>query len=209
MVRKGLTFRELDLGKGSEKVDGIALLVRVGNELGVEFLVPLQADSTGLLVFITKKVIVSIVNLLNVSIGSSADAVQSVFVDPDEAVSVNINSLEVISDEALESRGEFSVGLSRAVLLDGLLELLNAYLTVLVEVSQSCDFVPEVGHDLLVLGVVLVAEVATALDEAVAEGEALEVVLVQVAIVVNVVHEPDDELDAVIPGVSHFLCLVD
>ena len=73
----------------------------------------------------------------------------------------------------------------------------------LVEVSQLGDLVPQVGHDLLVLLVPVFAPLALALNDGVPHGEALEVVLVEEAVVVNVVHEADHELDAVIPGVSH------
>lgn len=38
--------------KGSEEVDGVAVLVGVGDELGVQLLVTGQADATGLLVSI-------------------------------------------------------------------------------------------------------------------------------------------------------------
>lgn len=56
----------------------------------------------------------------------------------------------------------------------------------LVEVSELGDLVPEVPHDLLVVGVGIGAEFATALDQGVPDGKALEVVLIQEAIVVNV-----------------------
>lgn len=56
----------------------------------------------------------------------------------------------------------------------------------LVEVSELGDLVPEVPHDLLVVGIGIGAEFATALNQGVPDGKALEVVLVQEAIVVNV-----------------------
>ena len=73
----------------------------------------------------------------------------------------------------------------------------------LVKVCELCDLVPQVGHDLLVLGELGVVPLALALDDGVPDGEALEVVLVQEAVVVDVVHEPHDELDAVVPAVRH------
>lgn len=42
----------LDNAEGSEKVDCVALLIGVGDELGVEFLVASQADAIYLPVFI-------------------------------------------------------------------------------------------------------------------------------------------------------------
>ena len=44
----------LDLAEGSEKVAGIAGLIGVGDELGIEFLVSLNVNATGLLVFFLK-----------------------------------------------------------------------------------------------------------------------------------------------------------
>ena len=73
----------------------------------------------------------------------------------------------------------------------------------LVEISQFSDLVPQVSHDLLVLLEGGVVPLAFALNDGVANGQAFEVVLVQEAVVVNVVHIPDDELDAVVPRVSH------
>ena len=56
----------------------------------------------------------------------------------------------------------------------------------LVEVGELGDLVPEVAHDLGVGGVGGVLELAAPLDEGGAEGEAHEVILVQVAVVVDV-----------------------
>ena len=41
-------------GEGSEEVDGVALLIGIRNELGVELLVAAQTDTAGLLIFILK-----------------------------------------------------------------------------------------------------------------------------------------------------------
>ena len=76
-------------------------------------------------------------------------------------------------------------------------------LACLVEVREIGDLVPEVGHDLGVLLVGLLAPLALALDDRVLDGEALEVVLVQEAVVVDVVHVAHHKLDAVLPGEGH------
>ena len=83
------------------------------------------------------------------------------------------------------------------------MDSINLYL---VEVCELCDLVPEVCHDLLVLGELGVVPLALALDDGVAHGQALEVVLVQEAVVIDVVHEPHHELHPVVPAVGHFDC---
>lgn len=79
----------------------------------------------------------------------------------------------------------------------------DLYIGYLVEICQIGDFVPEVGHDFCVLLVGGVDPVTLALDDGVPDGQALEVVLVEEAVVVDVVHVADDELDTVVPAVSH------
>ena len=69
----------------------------------------------------------------------------------------------------------------------------------LVEVSQIGDLVPEVLHDFLVLLEDGLVPFTFAFDDCVANGQTFKVVLVQETVVVNVVHVPDDELDAVVP----------
>lgn len=59
----------------------------------------------------------------------------------------------------------------------------------LVEVSELSDLAPQVLHDLLVVSETLSGVLAPAFNDGGAEGQALEVVLVQVAIVVNVCGE--------------------
>ena len=76
-------------------------------------------------------------------------------------------------------------------------------LLYLVEVGQLRDLVPEIPHDLAVLLVPLVAPLPLGLDHRVADGQALKVVAVEEPVVVDVVHEADDELDAVLPAVRH------
>merc|ERR1712203_1301434 len=87
--------------------------------------------------------------------------------------------------------------------LDSVCKFLSVNFTVLVEIGQLSDFIPQVSHDLLVLFEGGLVPVTLALDDGVADGQALEVVFVQRAIAVNVVHVPHEELDAVIPRVSH------
>ena len=75
--------------------------------------------------------------------------------------------------------------------------------TDLVEICQLGNLIPQVGHDLLVLLEDVLAPLALGLDDSVADSQALEVVLVQEPVVVDVVHVAHDELDAVVPTVSH------
>jgi hypothetical protein len=56
----------------------------------------------------------------------------------------------------------------------------------LVEVSELSDLAPQVLHDLLVVSEALSGVLAPAFNDGGAESQALEVILVQVAIVVNV-----------------------
>lgn len=63
---------------------------------------------------------------------------------------------------------------------------LSTLKSYLVEISKLSNLVPEVAHDLLVAGVSVLLELAAALDECVPQSQALEVVLVEVAIVVDV-----------------------
>ena len=69
----------------------------------------------------------------------------------------------------------------------------------LVEVGKIGNLVPQVPHHLLVLLELGVFPFSLSFDDGVADGQALEVVPVQDAVVVNVVHVPDDEFDAVVP----------
>ena len=189
--------------EGSEEVDSVAAFIRVGDKLGIELLVAGEADATGRLVLSREKLVVSVINLLDVREGSAAHAVKPVLVNANEAITIDVNSLKVVGNETLEGSREISIGLAAAIVLDSKLELFNCDLAVLVEVSELSDLIPEVTHDFQVSGVGFVAEETASFNEGGAEGQAHEVILVKVAVVVNVVHVPDDELDAVIPGVSH------
>jgi len=197
----GYLFNNLEW---AEQVVGRGLLVLTSDELGIQFLVTGEVDATGLLVVLTAQLIVGSIDLSNISEGGPGDAVKPVLINTDHAVTVDVNGLELVSDEDLEGVGEVSVGLALAMLLDSLLELFDSDFTVLVEVSELGNLLPQVAHDSLVLAEGFHAEFAVALDQGGADSQALKVVLVKETIVVNVVHVPDDVLDAVIPGVSHF-----
>lgn len=192
--------------EGSEEVHSVALLIGVGDELSIELLVAWEADATDLLVLFGEEAVVSIIDLLDVREGRAAYAVQPVLINADDTVTININSLKGVGNETLECSREISVGFATAVFLNSLLEFFNSYLAVLVEVSELSNLIPEIVHDLGVGGVGGIFEHATSLDEGGAKGKADEVILVKVAIVINVVHVPDDEFDTVVPGVSHFSC---
>jgi len=79
----------------------------------------------------------------------------------------------------------------------------GAIIEELVEICQFGDLIPQVCHDLLVLLEDVLTPLSLGLDDGVADSQALEVVLVQEPVVVDVVHIAHDELDAVVPTVSH------
>jgi len=190
---------DLELGQGSEEVASVALLIGVADELSVQLLVTGKGDSTGLLVLIVEELLVGSIQLSNGLVGHPLDAVCPVLVDSNSAVTVNINSSEKSVNESLEGLGEIIVALAYTMILESLLKLISGHLTILVEVSQISDLVPQVLHDLLVLLELGVIPFAFAFDDCVANGQTFEVVLVQETVVVNVVHVPDDEFDAVVP----------
>merc|ERR1712018_1088711 len=185
-----------DHSEGTEKAHG-----GVANELGVQLLVAGKGDATGLLVVVIEQFCVGIV--LDAFVGHPVDAVYPEFSKADSAITINVNSFEIYVNEGLKGARHIIEGLAYTVCLNSLLKLLGTDFTVLVEISQFSDLVPQVSHDLLVLLEGGVVPLAFALNDGVANGQAFEVVLVQEAVVVNVVHIPDDELDAVVPRVSH------
>jgi hypothetical protein len=190
---------DLELGQGSEEVASVALLIGVADELSVQLLVTGKGDATGLPVLIVEELLVGSIQLSNGLVGHPLDAVCPVLVDSNSAVTVNINSSEKSVNESLEGLGEIIVALAYTMILESLLKLISGHLTILVEVSQISDLVPQVLHDLLVLLELGVIPFAFAFDDCVANGQTFEVVLVQETVVVNVVHVPDDEFDAVVP----------
>merc|ERR1712001_167067 len=185
-----------DHREGTEKVDGGASLVGVANELGVQLLVAGKGDASGLFVVVIEQFCVGIIEFLDAFVGHPVDAVYPEFSRADSAITIYVN-------EGLKGARHIIEGLAYTVCLNSLLKLLGTDFTVLVEISQFSDLVPQVSHDLLVLLEGGVVPLAFALNDGVANGQAFEVVLVQEAVVVNVVHIPDDELDAVVPRVSH------
>jgi len=190
---------DLELGQGSEEVASVALLIGVSDELGVQLLVTGQGDATGLLVLIVEELLVGSIQLADGLVGHPLDAVCPVLVDSNGAVTVNINSSEKSVNESLEGLGEIIVALAYTMILESLLKLISGHLTILVEVSQIGDLVPQVLHDFLVLLELGVIPFTFSFDDCVANGQTFEVVLVQETVVVNVVHVPDDEFDAVVP----------
>jgi len=190
---------DLELGQGSEEVASVALLIGVADELSVQLLVTGKGDSTGLLVLIVEELLVGSIQLSNGLVGHPLDAVCPVLVDSNSAVTIDIDGPEDCVNKVFESCGQLSEWLADGSSLESLLELLDGNLSVLVEVSQISDLVPQVLHDLLVLLELGVIPFAFAFDDCVANGQTFEVVLVQETVVVNVVHVPDDEFDAVVP----------
>lgn len=178
---------------------GVAVLIGVADELGVQFLVTGKGDASGLLVFLVEELVVGSIELSNGLVGHPLDTVCPVFVDSYAAVTIDINSSEKSVNESLEGFGEIAVALSYTVVLDSGLKLLSGHLSILVEVGKIGNLVPQVPHDLLVLLELGVLPFSLSFDDGVADGQALEVVPVQDAVVVNVVHVPDDEFDAVVP----------
>lgn len=198
----------VDLSKlfwdGAVQEDGRALLILVTHELGVHFLVSLQGDSTALVVFVVDELVVGFIDQLDVIQSNSGDAVVTVLFYADEAVGVDVHHLVVGIDESLHGLGEVGVRLANAGQSDGLLELLGADLTILIEIGKGRDLIPQSLHDGLVLVQASWVNGALALDDGGTQSHALEIVVVQEAIVVNIVHVTDDEFDTLIPRVTHF-----
>jgi len=190
---------DLELGQGSEEVACVAALIGVSDELSVQLLVTGQGDATGLLVLIVEELLVGSIQLSDGLVGHPLDAVCPVLVDPNSAVTVYVNSSEARVNEKFECCGEFVIRFSLAGNLDSLFEFLSRNFTVLVEVSEISNLVPQVLHDFLVLLELGIIPFTFSFDDCVANGQTFEVVLVQETVVVNVVHVPDDEFDAVVP----------
>merc|ERR1712110_118690 len=144
--------------KGAKKKTGIARLIGIANELSVQFLVTFQSNTTGFLVFIVEQFFISSIELADGLVGHSVHTVNSEFSKSDGTITVNINGSELISRN----------------------------LSILVEVSQIGNLVPQVSHDLLVF-------LECGFNDGVANGQAFEIVLIQETIVVDVIHVPDDE----------------
>jgi len=185
--------------KGAKEETGIARLIRIANELSVQFLVTFQSNTTGFLVIIVEQFFIGSIELPDGLVGHSVHAINSEFSESDGTVTVNINGLENAGYKGLKGRWKINICLSNTVTLDGFCEFVSANFIVLVEVSQFGNLVPQVSHDLLVLLECAFIPVTFAFNDGVANGQAFEVVLIQRTVAVDVVHVPDDELDAVIP----------
>merc|ERR1712088_674411 len=185
--------------KGAKEETGIARLIGIANELSVQFLVTFQSNTTGFLVIIVEQFFIGSIELPDGLVGHSVHAINSGFSESDGTVTVNINGLENAGYKGLKGRWKINICLSNTVTLDGFCEFISANFVVLVEVSQLGNLVPQVSHDLLVLLECAFIPVTFAFDDGVANSQAFEVILIQETVVVNVVHVPDDELDAVIP----------
>lgn len=186
------------------QVDGGALVALVTHELGVQLLVSLQGDSTALVVFVADEAVVGIIDLLDVLQGEPGDAVVTVLLYADQTVGVDVHHLVVGIDESLHGLGEVGVGLSNAGSFDGILELIGGDLTVMIQIGKGRDLIPQSLHDGAVFVQASWVDGALAFDDGGTQSHALEVVVIQEAIVVNVVHVADDEFNTLFPWVTHF-----
>lgn len=191
-------------GDWAVQVDGWALVALVTHELSVQLLVSLQGNSSLLVVFVADEVVVGLIDLLDVINSDSGDAVVTVLLYADQAVVVDVHHLVVGIDESLHGLGEIGIGLAQAGRSDGLLELFGGDLAVLIEIGKGGDLVPQSLHDGAVLIQASWVDGALALDDGGTQSHALEVIVVQEAVVVNIVHVTNDEFDALIPRVAHF-----
>merc|ERR1719342_2024194 len=82
------------------------------------------------------------------------------------------------------------------------IKVFSSYFTVLVKVSQIGDFVPQFCHDFGVCLVFSLIPGSFTFNDGVSYGQAFEVIFVKTAIVVDVIHELNNELDAVFPSVA-------
>merc|ERR1712112_35005 len=105
----------------------------------------------------------------------------------------------MLINEGFESGSHISEGFVHTIFLDSGSEFFCINLTVLIEISQLSNFVPQVSHDLLVLFEGSLVPVTLALDDSITNSQTFKIVLVQRTVAIDVVHVPDDELDAVIP----------
>merc|ERR1712012_142954 len=190
--------------QGAEKVDGGAAFIGVADELSVQLLVTSKGNASSLLVVIVEQFFVGGIEFANALVGHPVHAVNSEFGKANGNVTVDIDRTVLVGDKNLKSRRKLVKRFSHASVLDRFYEFFIADFTILVKISQLSDLVPQVSHDLLVLLESGLIPLALAFNDGVTNGQAFEVVLVQCTIAVNVVHVPDDELDAVVPRVSHY-----
>merc|ERR1711874_247685 len=188
--------------QGAEKVDGGAAFIGVADELSVQLLVTSKGNASSLLVVIVEQFFVGGIEFANALVGHPVHAVNSEFGKANGTVTVNGSEIGV--NKGFEGCRHISECFALAVGLNSLFKFFSADFIVLVKISQLSDLVPQVSHDLLVLLESGLIPLALAFNDGVTNGQAFEVVLVQCTIAVNVVHVPDDELDAVVPRVSHY-----
>merc|ERR1712141_505991 len=91
--------------KGAKEETGIARLIRIANELSVQFLVTFQSNTTGFLVIIVEQFFIGSIKLTNGLVGHSVHAINSEFSESDGTVTVNIKCSELIFNEKFECRG--------------------------------------------------------------------------------------------------------
>merc|ERR1711983_164253 len=152
-----------------------------------------MGNASSLLVVIVEHFFVGGIEFANALVGHPVHAVNSEFGKANGTVTVNVNGSEIGVNKGFEGCRHISECFALAVGLNSLFKI-----------SQLSDLVPQVSHDLLVLLESGLIPLALAFNDGVTNGQAFEVVLVQCTIAVNVVHVPDDELDAVVPRVSHY-----
>jgi len=167
----------LELLEGSKQEYEGAFLFGT-DELGVELLVPGKGDATCGLIRIIHKFVVSAVNLCNISISTAGDHILAILIKSYSAITVDVNSLELVFNEGLEHGGELVIALVDAVDLDSGLELINVDFTVLVEVSEEGDLVPQIIHDLAVSSEPVRREFTLGFKDGVPHCKTFEVILV-------------------------------
>merc|ERR1712088_901962 len=173
--------------KGAKEETGIARLIGIANELSVQFLVTFQSNTTGFLVFIVEQFFISSIELADGLVGHSVHTVNSEFSKSDGTITVNINGSELILNKMFECCWQLIKLFSFCGFFDSLYELISRNLSILVQVSQIGNLVPQVSHDLLVFLECGFIPVAFAFNDGVANGQAFEIVLIQETIVVDVV----------------------
>merc|ERR1711963_191750 len=118
--KKDISVHSTNNFERAEEVASIARLIRVANELSVQFLVASQSNTTGLFVVIVEQFFVSGIKILDVFVCHPVYAVNSVFCESNSAVTVNINGFESTSDEGFEGRGQLIISLISAVCFNSL-----------------------------------------------------------------------------------------
>merc|ERR1719309_419245 len=163
----------------------------------------MESDATSIFVSCIDELVEGIINLCNISIGTSGDDILTEFIKTYSAITIDVNSLELILNEDLEHGRECVILFAYTVILNSFLELISINFSILVKVSKFCNLIPQVLHDLAVGFKSFSREFTLSLKDGVPHSQALEVILVEDSIVVNVIEIPDNVFDAVIVRVSH------